>query len=86
MVKCPEPRTEPEGTYDLFLSSPPISTLALGPVHQPQVFHSQPLLTISSATILVQDPVVSCLGYSNSLLAGFPVHIDSLQFILHTAT
>lgn len=55
-----------------FLSSP-IPKLVPSPGHQQYVFHSQPRLTTSSVTTLVQDPVFSHLGYSNSLLTGLLV-------------
>lgn len=50
-----------------------IRTPASSLVHRQLVFHSHPLLTISTVTTLVQDPVISRLGYTNSLLASFPV-------------
>lgn len=55
------------------LLSSPIPKLVPSPGHQQYVFHSQPRLTTSSVTTLVQDPVFSHLGYSNSLLTGLLV-------------
>lgn len=51
------------------------------------IFRIPPFLTISSATILVQDAIISCLDYFNSLPASLstyiPAHFD--QSLLNPA-